>query len=282
MHKYLSYKRITTNYLTTQSRHKNRHTKINKMDTMFKILAVLGALAWLPQLIIFIRNIMIKPKLKIIPENQLEIGYTTFGPIINTRIAFVSENKKALIEGIELELTHENNDTQKFKWKWFEETLYVIDLPDNSASLPTRKNQTAIAINLLKDELIEKKIGFQQKTFQNDQKVLVQNTIEDAINLGKAQKPLGDLNASKNYNDLKDIYQNGFNWKIGEYIIKYKVYINSLKSPFIKEVSFKMTSLDVSSLKNNIDKCFSEIERSYINSEIPYPTWNWAVVSLKE
>jgi hypothetical protein len=90
------------------------------------------------------------------------------------------------------------------------------------------------------------------------------------------------LNASKNYNDLKDIYQNGFNWKIGEYIIKYKVYINSLKSPFIKEVSFKMTSLDVTSLKNNIDKCFSEIERSYINSEIPYPTWNWAVVSLKE
>jgi len=252
------------------------------METMFKILAVFGALAWLPQLIIFFRNILIKPKLKIIPETQLEIGYTTFGPIINTKIAFVSENKKALIENIELELTHENNDTQKFVWKWFEEILYVVDLPDQSGSLPTKKNQTAIAINLLKDELIEKKIGFQQKTFQKDQKILIQKTIEDAINLAKAGKQIEDLQASKNYNDLKDIYQNGFNWKIGEYSIKYKVYVSSLKSPFVKKVSFKMTSLDVNSLKTNIDKCISEIERTYVNPKLELPIWNWADISLNE
>ena len=252
------------------------------METIFKILAVLGALAWLPQLFIIIKNVLVKPIVKIIPENQLEIGYTLFGPIINTSIAIISEKKKALIDKIEIELTHENNDSQKFTWKWFEETLYVVDLPDQGGSLPTRKNQTAIAINVLKDELIEKKIGFQQNTFQFDQKLLDQKTIEDAINIGKAGKQLEDLKASKNYNDLKDLYQNGFNWKIGKYSIKYKIYENSIKAPFIKEISFKMTSLDINNLKANIDKCLSEIERTYINPKIEIPTWNWSHISIEE
>lgn len=252
------------------------------MDTMFKTLAVLGALAWLPQIFIFIRNLLIKPNVKIIPENRLEIGYTTFGPIINTCLAIVAENKKALIDKIELELTHENNDTQKFKWKWFEETLYVLDLPNHGGSLPTRKNQTAIAINVIKDELVEKKIGFQQNTFQSDLKIIDQKTIEDSINLAKAEKPNKDILASKNYNDLKDLYQNGFNWKIGKYSIKYKIYENSITAPFIHEVTFNMTALDVNNLKTNIDNCLSELERIYINSEIVLPTWNWANISIED
>ncbi|MCF8371930.1 MAG: hypothetical protein K9H64_09925 [Bacteroidales bacterium] len=252
------------------------------METMFKILAILGAMAWLPQLIIFIKNQMTKPNLKIIPENQLEIGYTTYGPIINTSIALVAEKRKALIEKIEIELTHENNDTQKFKWKWFEETLHVVDLPDSAGSLPTRKNQSAIAINILKDELSEKKIGFQQKTFQTEHKKLMQNTIEDAINLSQANKPLEDLHASKSFNELKDLFQNGFNWKVGKYTILIKVYENSTKLPFTKNITFKMTSLDVKTLKLNIAKCHSEIEKTFINSELEYPTWNWTNIMIDD
>jgi hypothetical protein len=250
------------------------------MDTMFKFLAVLGALAWLPQLFIFIRDLLTKPVIKIIPESHLEIGFTTYGPIINMTIAIIAEKRKALIDKMEIELTHENNDTQKFVWKWFEETLHVVDLPEQS--LPTRKNQTAIAINILKDELIEKKIGFQQKTFQSEQKALVQNTIEELINLSKANKESSELVASKNYNDLKNIYQDGFNWKVGKYNIKYKIYENSIKTPFVKELSFQMTSLDINGLKTNIEKCHLEIDRNYIGTDIEYPTWNWANITVDE
>ena len=245
------------------------------MDNMFKILAVLGAMAWLPQLIIFIRNILTKPRLKIIPEYELELGYTTFGPIINTSLALVAEKKNALIEKIEIELTHENNDTHKFTWKWFEETLYTIDLPDEAGSMPTKKNQTAIAINVLKDQLIERKVGFQQNSFQTEQKIIVQNTVEDAINLSKANKPIADIKASKNYNNLKDLYQNCFNWKVGGYIINYKIYESSISKPFMKQVMFQLTALDINSLKTNIEKCHSETERIYIDPEIKLPLWNW-------
>ena len=88
--------------------------------------------------------------------------------------------------------------------------------------------------------------------------------------------------ATKNYNDLNSLYQNGFNWKVGKYSIKYKVYENSLKTPFIKEVIFKMTSLDVSNLTNNIEKCHTEIERNYVGTEFENPTWNWANITIEE
>lgn len=132
---------------------------------------------------------------KIISKNKIDIGYTTYGPIVNTSIALVAEKQKALIEKIEVELTHENNDTQKFTWKWFEETLHVLDLPNSGGSIPTRKNQTAIAINIAKDELVEKKIGFQKNSFQSDQKIKDQLCVEDAINTSKAGKPTSNLRA---------------------------------------------------------------------------------------
>lgn len=249
---------------------------------MFKILAVLGALAWIPQLFVLIRNYFTKPVVKIISSNQLEIGYTTYGPIINTSLALVAEKQKALIEKIEIELTHENNDTQKFTWKWFEETLHVVDLPNSGGTMPTRKNQTAIAVNILENELIEKKIGFQQNTFQNDQKVKEQLCTEDLINLIQGGKERSDLKANKSYNDLRTLYENGFNWKVGEYTIKYNVFENGINTPFTLESKFKITALDVTNLKSNITNCLSEVDRIYLDEDIEFPSWNWAYVSVEK
>ena len=247
---------------------------------MFELIAVLGALAWLPQIYVLLSSHFIKPEVKIITESNIDIGYTTYGPIINTSLALVSEKKKALIEKIEIEITHENNDTQKFTWKWFEETLHVVDLPNSGGSIPTRKNQTAIAINIAKDELIERKIGFQQNSFQSFQKIKDQLCIEEVLNIEKAGKPRTDLTATRSYNDLRDVYQNGFNWKVGEYLISFKVFEQTVESPFMYSSKFKLTSLDLKRLKPNIESCFMVIDRNYIDSSIEYPVWNWSSIQL--
>ena len=92
--------------------------------TLTEWLAVIGAFAWLPTIIQWIRNYLKKPKLTKVSGKSFDVGFTTFGPIINMSLAFLSENKKALINKVQLELVHENNDTQKFSWVWFEEVLY--------------------------------------------------------------------------------------------------------------------------------------------------------------
>lgn len=248
---------------------------------IFDYLAILGALAWLPPVIILIRNQFIVPNILIKNEREFEIGYTTFGPIINAQLAFLSDNKKALIEKIEIDLTHESNDTHKFTWDWFEEILYEVNIP-NTGIMPTRKNQKAIAINLKKEELTDKKIGFQQDKFKSEQKKLIQNTVEEAINLEKAEKPITDLKSQKNYNDLINHYQHSFNWKTGNYTIKIKVKASSINKLFDKTLSFKLTALEVNNLQSNIDLCKSEIERSFIDFEKESVQWKWIYPTINE
>lgn len=123
---------------------------------IYEVLAILGALAWIYPLAIWIQNILKKTKLEIINHNQLEIGYTINGPIINIDLAFSAIDKDAFIRKVTIMLEHENRENILLHWEWFEEVLYVMDLPD-SAIVPYRKNQKAIAIKVPRETLIEKR-----------------------------------------------------------------------------------------------------------------------------
>ncbi len=141
---------------------------------LFKILSIAGALAWLPPLISFILKKYRKPKLNIYSDNNLEIGFTTNGPIINIGLAFTADNKNALINKIKLILKHENQETRIFEWEWFEENLMQLIVP-NQGILPYNKNQQAIAISVRENEIIEKKFGFKIQDIKLKRKEFVQN-----------------------------------------------------------------------------------------------------------
>jgi hypothetical protein len=51
------------------------------------VTAGIGAAAWLPQIIAWIYNWLVRPKLCFVPENITEIGYSSLGPIINQSFA---------------------------------------------------------------------------------------------------------------------------------------------------------------------------------------------------
>jgi len=252
----------------------------NRID-FFDFVAILGALAWIPPIIIWIKNSFLKPKIKILNGNELEIGFNTLGPIMNLQLAFLSDNMKALIERIEIELTHENNDTQKFTWEWLEETLYETNVP-NTGSMPTKKNQKAIAINLKKEELTEKKIGFQQNTFKAEHYRLLTNMIEEALNFEKTGKARSELLSTKNFNDLSDYYKHSFNWKIGRYKILIKVKVANVNEPFKKQLFFKITPLELNNLEGNIDMCKDVIKRIFIEPDDQSVNWRWVNPVLED
>ena len=69
------------------------------------IIAILGALAWLPQILSWIYNWLKKPKISIYHEGEAEVGYIKNGNVFNLRFSFLARDKHALIDDIELVLT---------------------------------------------------------------------------------------------------------------------------------------------------------------------------------
>jgi len=178
-------------------------------------------------------------------------------------------------------LTHENNDTQKFTWDWFEEILFETNVA-NTGSMPTKKNQKAVAINLKKEELTEKKIGFQQNTFKAEHYRLFSSIIEDALNLEKSGKQKDELLSNKNFNDLSDYYKHSFNWKIGRYKIKIKTKVANISKYYEKQIYFKLTPLELNNLEGNIELCKAVLRRVFIEPNNQNLNWRWVNPLIEE
>lgn len=254
---------------------------IKYTSDLINILAILGALAWLPHVIIWLRNWLVKPSIEIISDNEIEIGYTTYGPILNIHLAFLSRRKKSLIKNIELELTHEDHGQQTFSWVWFEEILYETDVP-KAGIFPTRKNQRAIAINLNKDELIEKKIGFQQHNFKEEHERLLQKTTQEYLNLYNAGRDINELESKNSYNQLLSHYKDYFNWRSGEYHAKFIITLSENNLKFEHSFKFDLISSNIESLENNIQIAKSIAEYSFISKDKEVnENWAWIIRKKK-
>ena len=106
------------------------------------IIAILGALAWLPQIIAWIYNWLKKPKLSIYHDGEAEIGYIKNGNAFNLRFSFLARDKHALIDDMELVLTDKDGAHHKLKWIWYSETFYELQGPaGNSIMAKQEKNE---------------------------------------------------------------------------------------------------------------------------------------------
>ena len=249
----------------------------------FEFVALLGALAWLPQIITFLINYFKKPKLIIISQKEIELGYTYLGPIINLNLAFLVENVDSLVTKIELQLIHMNKETHQFSWIWLEESLFQADLPA-AFTIPYRKNQKAIAINIQENFLVEKKIGFQSLDYEKRNLEISKRVKEDYNILKKNNRDLSEIKSHSSYNDLLNNYKNSFIWRIGEYTALLKIYISKSNKIFQHKLNFHLEDLDITSLEININTCKQMAERSFT---ILGPTqetekWEWVYTHKKE
>lgn len=250
--------------------------------TITEWLAIIGAFAWLPTIVQWLKDYFTKPKLTIVSGRQVSVGFTTFGPILNMNLAFLSESKKSLIKQIDLELIHENNDTQKFSWVWFEETLYTMDIPDAPAPINTKKNQNAIAIKVGLDELVEKTIGFQQNTFKNEYDRHYKQLTEDAIDFFQLQKSPDDLKITPSYRALNDLFPNSFNWKVGRYSVKVNAIIAEGNLSVPHSFTFTLNNLDIKLLQNNVELCQTVTAKTFVDDNLVTRQWQWITANKQE
>ena len=247
-------------------------------------LALLGALSWLPQLISWINSLFMKPELRFVPDETTEIGYTTFGPILNQYFAISTSRKDALIERIILEVTHEKGEKHSFYWKYLDERgPELTSINGEGESMQWRKNQSAIALKVSSSGLAEKKIGFQDTYFQeklidytkaHNEKLFYLERIQTQNYKDKAIK-------SKEFLDTLDFIKKGFYWKEGRYTVDLFVYETTLKNPHTECFKFELTKSDIEQLEKNIKETQDYIKNLILykgraSNEWPKHYWNWA------
>jgi hypothetical protein len=243
--------------------------------SIYDILALIGALAWLPQLIVFINNLLKKPKIELLPYTSIELGYTSYGPIINLSIGFVSDKKDAIIDKIIINLTHENNEQHIFHWSWLQEILMEIIGP-NGEVIPYRKNQQeAVGLKVTTDNVIEKKVGFQIPEIRKSGNEKYLNLIDMKNNYIKSKQNPELIRATNEYNDFMQDVINCFIWKKGNYTIDMEVKIKNYNNTFKKTINFALKHSDVENLRNNIDFLKQLIENRLIGDGEYKDRWDW-------
>ncbi|HKC36893.1 MAG TPA: hypothetical protein VKB95_12555 [Chitinophagaceae bacterium] len=249
---------------------------------LYKLLSILGALAWLPSIIDWIKKWLTRPRLSIIPDRTVEIGYTANGHVVNVRLAFTTEKKGALIKNVTLSLKHEKHDTHVFQWEWFEEEIMQMETLDTGL-IPYKKNQKAIAIKVLVDNLIEKKVGFHETEFKKGYNKKLKQLRDIYHNWMTQNKDLKDLKITNEYTSFQDLIKNSFSWKVGVYTATIKVFTDNLKPAAETTIQFTLTSLDLKNLEHNIAATHQFIENSFVVLDPEYRTnWNWVYTDTHE
>lgn len=219
--------------------------------TAFEIFSIIGSLSWLPQVGQVIKSEIQKPKLTILPHRELELCYSSFGQILNIKIAFLAEKKKVLIKTINLTLIHPEIDSLYFTWDWIEEVISESNFSETYSPIYTKKSQKAIALIVEPNTIIERKIGFQQNSFKNKKRELSESILKDTLYLINTEKDLSELKNYDSYKDLIAYYNESFKWLAGEYtaIFDVETYNGQL---FTETIKFKLTDSHLTLLKANL------------------------------
>jgi hypothetical protein len=245
------------------------------MDIFFKITAIVGACAWLPQIVKEINYLITKFKLTIILHGEIQVGYSVNGPILNLGTALSAENADCLVTNIEIDVVGPNQDQHNFKWQWFEEKLYEIEYTEIGTT-PVKKQQTAIAIKILEENLVEKTIGYHSPIFKNSYQQAYDNTNNQHELLVRNNNDVQTLRSTTEYDGFRNLLLNSLIWRQGVFSCKMRVTVLNIKKTFDKEFKFRLSANDIQKLQSNVDTCIKVLELHYFPTGEDYQAnWNW-------
>ena len=253
--------------------------------TPTEIAAYLGAAAWLPHIIFWIYRFYITPQITIVPDRTLELGFTSFGPIFNLRMAFSADRKDAIIDSFEVILKHEDGEERKLRWSGMNETFSEVTDSMGNRQQVISKDQPAIALKIGTESLLEKFVRFHEPRFYETIRSFV-NELTNHFDFLKKKKAdyVSQILDSKQYNELSEVRKKAFWWRPGKYQATFKLGSPKKMDLTHDTYNFELTSIDIEKLQKNLDTLDSDL-RNIINSNLPDFSpepinWNWANVDI--
>lgn len=250
-----------------------------------ELAAYIGAAAWLPQVATWIYRAMVKPRLRVVPDQFAELSFTNYGPIFNVRMAFFVEHRDMIIDGVELTLRHQDGENRLFRWAGLGETFSQITDASGNQQIVGR-DQSPIAIKVGTQALLERFVRFQEPRYHLADRQITEGLLE-SFNFLKRKTPdafVPEVLASKEFYAVVEGRQKWFWWKPGRYEVVLKPSSPQKFKLAESSFAFELSSVDVDHLRRNIALIDTEV-RNIISSNLPtfapQPiTWQWANVSM--
>lgn len=245
------------------------------------IVAYLGAMAWIPQLLKWGFKAIAKPVVTITPEKNVSIGFTSFGSIFNLRVSINVDRKDTVLDFIGVKLTHESGAEHFFEWAGMTEFFSEVKSEKGENQI-IQRDVVPISVKLNTLSIVERYFRFQDPIFMDANKIKLDELTEHQVFL-KKRNPHSyhdEFLNSKNFDDYLKFFREQFWWLVGTYKVSFIVR-SPAKMKFIKETfEFRLTQNDVDSLKNNLNEIKNPIE-NYIKKgvhgfiEHPFSVMAW-------
>lgn len=229
-------------------------------------LAVFGALAWLPHLIRFGYHFLTKPRLRIITGVAPELGFTTYGPIFNMRLAFVVDHKDLVISGMRIRLRHESGSDHLFVWQGLMQTLGTLSNPQ-MGNMPFQKESNVLALKAKVADVDERFVRFQSIEFISGKHPIEAKASSRIMYLQRQGREI-DVEAFLRSDEMTDLcayIKRSFAWKQGSYSLKFEVDSPQSFKIIGDMYEFSLTQVDVEELEKNT----AQVERDYRERFIP-------------
>ncbi|WP_027179874.1 hypothetical protein [Maridesulfovibrio bastinii] len=220
------------------------------------IIAIVGAGAWIPYLITLAIKLFSKAKVSL-HAKKIILSHDINGPSIRLPVAFVSENKSARINEIDIELQYEDKSEAFFKWFSISSAVENSSIDSSGNKITNTFLSDAIMIFLPKENVQLLSIVFQErnKTIKKND-ILTPYVDRFERNLKRTgNKSFKEyMESIDGWYEVEDFIKDSYIWKAGEY--KFKFIINSAdrKINFISELySFNLTKADEEWLNTNLE-----------------------------
>jgi len=253
--------------------------------TIMDWVAVIGALAWSPSVIKYIKDAVTKPEIRIITQPTAEVGLTSLGSIFNLRMALTVKNRDLVLTGIQVHIRHESGETREFQWQGIVQKMGQMNYPQVGA-VPFEKESGVLAIKVLQQNIEERFIRFQEISFINSKFALEQAALKKLAYL--RQHGEVDYSAFLRGEEMSELYRyirQSTVWKQGRYTVSFELSSPERFNVVNNEYEFHLSPVDAEALEGN--KNF--IETAYVQDYVPAAVgetrpaipWVWRYPPLK-
>lgn len=247
--------------------------------TIFEVVAIIGALAWMPPIISLISRALKKAIIQVNTAKEAEIGFTSFGPIINLRIALSVEHNDIVLSSLVLKVCHESGETRLFSWQGIIQNLGRLNNP-GVGTIPYEKENIVLAIKLNTKDVEERFIRFQEERYLSQKQELLEKIRQKIIFLKNTEtfNPEIVIN-SEEFHELLRFNQQSFGWKIGKYEICLQAKSKTKFAMINNKFTIELDQLDIESMQKNIEynkmAYINEVKAGSPGYEFVEIQWNW-------